>query len=733
MMHITEKHKAGDVQILRNLTGKLREVLYMNEITFRLDGLSCADCAAKIERNIRSLDDVIEAQLTFATQKLHVKYSGGTSGSQIKAMLVKAINEIESGVSLSEYERSSEPAGTSIFTKKIKKDIVLLLLAILVFAAGLLTSSWPVLSHGLILAAWLTAGYAVVFKALTNIIKGRIFDENLLMTIATIGAFATGQWSEAAAVMLFYKVGMIFEDLAVDRSRRSIADLMNLRPEYANLKTGAEVTRILAESVKEGDILTIKPGERVPVDCAVIDGSSYMDTSSLTGESVPKPAAPGDSLYGGYINNTGLLTVRAVNTLKQSAATRILELVEEAASKKAPTESFISRFAAYYTPVVTLSALLIAVLPPLITGSMDFMTWLYRAMIFLVISCPCALVVSIPLTFFAGIGKASSKGILIKGGNYLEALNKVDTVVFDKTGTLTKGVFSVTGIVPYDCAEDELLKLAAYAEYNSSHPIARSIMKAYGNDIDAALIENSSETAGKGVETRAMGMVILAGSLEHIKSSGDIPDDVKFDNTIISGTTVYVMADGQYKGSITVSDSLKDDAVNAVSDLRLLGIRKIAMLTGDAQKPAEAVAGQLKLDEVRYGLLPHEKVEWFEKIKASSNGNTLFVGDGINDAPVLASADIGVSMGGLGSDAAMEASDIVLMTDRPSSLATAIKTAAGTRKIAVQNIVLAVSIKVLFLLLGAFGLATMWEAVFSDVGVTLLAVLNTLRIRQFKL
>ncbi len=705
----------------------------MNESTFRLDGLTCADCAAKLEASIRSLDDVIEARLTFATQKLYVKYAGDTSGSQIKATLIKAINDIEPGVELTEYDQLSYPSKHSVFTKELKKDIILLVLGTLVFTAGLLSDSRPVLSHALLLVSWLAAGYEVILKAFTNITKGRVFDENLLMTIATIGAFATGQWSEAAAVMLFYKVGMIFEDLAVDRSRRSISDLMNLRPEYANLKTGGAVTRILAESVKKGDILSIKPGERVPVDCVVIEGNSYLDTSSLTGESAPKPAAPGDSLYGGYINNTGLLTVRAVNTLKQSASTRILELVEEAASKKAPTESFISRFAAYYTPVVTISALLIAVLPPLITGSMDFKTWLYRAMIFLVISCPCALVVSIPLTFFAGIGKASSKGILIKGGNYLEALNKVDTVVFDKTGTLTKGVFSVTGIAPYGCTEDELLKLAAYAEYNSSHPIARSIMKAYDNDIDAALIESSSETAGKGVETRAMGIVILAGSLEHIKSRGEVPDDMSFDDAVISGTTVHVMADGKYKGSLIVSDSLKDDAVKAVNDLRALGVKSIAMLTGDAQRPAEAVAVQLQLDEVQFGLLPHEKVEWFEKIKASSKGNTLFVGDGINDAPVLASADIGVSMGGLGSDAAMEASDIVLMTDRPSSLADAIKTAAATRKIAVQNIALAVSIKVLFLLLGAVGLATMWEAVFSDVGVTLLAVLNTLRIRHVKL
>ncbi len=705
----------------------------MNEITCRLDGLNCADCASKIEKNIRSLKDVVEARLTFATRKLYVKYSGGVSSDQIKARLAETINDIEPGVEITGSDRPSGTGKPPVFTKKLRKDIIVLGLAVLLFAAGLLTGGRSVISHALMVISWLTAGSAVILTAFTNIIKGRIFDENLLMTIATIGAFVTGQWSEAAAVMLFYKVGMIFEDMAVDRSRRSIADLMDLRPEYANLKTDGTVTRVLADTIREGDILSIKPGERVPVDCIVIEGNSYVDTSSLTGESVPKPAAPGDSLYGGYINNSGLLTVRAVNTLKQSAVTRILELVEEAASQKAPTESFISRFAAYYTPVVTLSAMLITVLPPVITGSMDFKTWLYRAMIFLVISCPCALVVSIPLTFFAGIGKASSKGILVKGGNYLEALNKVDTVVFDKTGTLTKGVFNVTEISPYGCTEEELLKLAAYAEYNSAHPIARSILKAYGYDIDETLIESSSETAGKGVETRAMGITVLAGSLEHIKSRGDIPGDINPDDAAVSGTTVHVMADGKYMGSIVVSDSLRDDAAKAVDSLRALGVRRIAMLTGDAQIPAETVAARLQLDEVRFGLLPHEKVEWFERIKSTSKGNTVFVGDGINDAPVLASADIGVSMGGIGSDAAMEASDMVLMTDRPSSLTDAIKSAAVTRKIAMQNIVLAISVKVLFLLLGAAGLATMWEAVFSDVGVTLLAVLNTLRIRHIKL
>ncbi len=712
----------------------------MNEINYRLDGLTCANCAAKIEQSIKSLDNVSEAQLTFATQKLHVKYSGDVTDSKFETILTKVISDIEPGIEIMQYDQSVNAGKPPVFSAKLKKDIVLLVIGLLLFTAGLFTSGLSLLSLQLslslllLLISWLTVGHEVILKAVINIVKGRVFDENLLMTIATIGAFAAGEWSEAAAVMLFYKVGIIFEDVAVDRSRRSIADLMDIRPDYANIKTGTGVIKVLAKSVNADDILVVKPGERVPVDSVVVEGVSYVDTSFLTGESAPKTVSAGDSLLAGYINTSGLLTVKAVNTLKQSAVARILELVEEAASKKAPTESFINRFAAYYTPVVTASALLIAVLPPLITGSLDFKTWLYRAMTFLVISCPCALVVSIPLTFFAGIGKASSKGILVKGGNYLEALNKVDTVVFDKTGTLTKGVFSVSGMKAYGCTEDELMKLAAYAEYNSAHPIARSIISAYNGTIDVAEIAASTETAGKGIETKAIGLTIVAGSLNYIKAlCEEITDDTTNSDDGICGAIVHVSANSQYMGWVKVSDSLKEDAAKAVESLRKLGVRWLAMLTGDTQKPAEATATALNLDEVRFGLLPHEKVEWFEKIKSSSKGTTVFVGDGINDAPVLALADIGVSMGGIGSDAAIEAADIVLMTDRPSSLADAIKTAAVTRKIAIQNIIFAISVKVLFLLLGIVGLTTMWEAVFSDVGVTLLAVSNTFRIRRRKL
>ena len=655
---------------------------------------------------------------------------------------------LKSGCTACEGCCCSSDAGTGASGRRTLQaagtDMAILAAGIVLFTAGFILRNYTAVSFILFFTSWLTAGYKVVFRSFANITKGRIFDENFLMTIATVGAFLTGQFGEAAAVMLFYKLGSILEEMAVNHSRRSITELMALRPEHANLKQGDEIIQIRPEEIKPGDVLVVRPGERIPADSIIVDGSSLADTSPLTGESLPKAVGPGDQVLGGYINKTGLLTIRAESGLEQSAVARILELVEEAASRKAPMESFINRFAAYYTPVVTISALLIAVIPPLVTGRMDFMTWLYRAMIFLVISCPCALVVSIPLTFYAGIGKSSANGILVKGGNYLDALNRADTVVFDKTGTLTKGIFSVTGIRPHGCSEQELLRLAAYAEHNSTHPIARSILRAYGEDIDEAQIENSVETAGKGIRTRALGHDILAGNLEFIKSAIGTGSHGSTENASLSaaipeyddesaGTTVHIMSDGRYMGWIEVSDTLKDDAQKAVDRLRKNGIKKIAMLTGDSRVPAETAARELGLDEVGYGLLPHEKADRLERIMSAANGHTIFVGDGINDAPVLASADIGVSMGGIGSDAAIEASDIVLMTDEPSRLADALKIAAITRKIAVQNIAFAISVKVLFLLLGALGLATMWEAVFSDVGVTVLAVLNTLRIRHYRI
>lgn len=699
----------------------------MNKTTFELTGITCANCAQKIESIIRNLKGVHDARLSFATQKLDIAFDQDISPQALEREVRKTVAEIEAGAGvLDKTDRPAHenPLKPSALNRNFKRNIAALIIGLLLFAAGLLAKGNFFISFVLFILAWLSAGGSVLHTAARNIVKGRIFDENLLMTIATIGAIVTAQYPEAAAVMLFYKVGMLLEDMAVGSSRRSIATLMDLKPEYANLKTETGTVKVSPDTVKVDDIIVVRPGERIPLDCRVVEGESFIDASSLTGESLPVKAIPGDQLLGGCINKTGLLSLRAVNTLEQSAITRILALVQDAASKKAPMESFISRFASYYTPFVTAAAFLTAVLPPLLTGSMDFKTWLYRAMIFLVISCPCALVVSIPLTFFAGIGKASSQGILVKGGNYLEALSKVDTIVFDKTGTLTEGVFSVSAISPAGCSEAELLEYAAYAEANSLHPIAQSIVKEYGKPVDETSIENFEETAGKGILAAVRGHLTAAGNLDYIKGFCTIPDAERD----TSGTLVYIAVDGEYKGAIRVSDTLRKDAAKAVDGLRKNGIRRIVMLTGDSREPAEAVGKALGLDEVHYGLLPDQKVNLFEQVKKSSKGNVIFVGDGINDAPVLAMADIGVSMGGLGSDAAIEASDIVLMTDEPSKLTEAFRTADNTRKIAMQNITFAISIKVLVLLFGVTGLATMWEAVFADVGVTLLAVLNTLRI-----
>lgn len=614
-----------------------------------------------------------------------------------------------------------------------KTDLAILIISSVFFAAGLIAAKYNVFSALLMLLAWLTAGNSVLRKAGLNIVKGQIFDENLLMAIASIGAIAIGEYPEAAAVMIFYKTGTLLEDMAVDNSKRSIASLLDLRPEFASLKTHNGIVKVDPDTVKIGDLLVVKPGERIPVDGVVLEGASSVDTSSLTGESFPKAVEAGDKVLGGTINKTGLLTIQSTNTLKQSAVTRILELVQDAASKKAPMETFISKFAVYYTPIVIAAALLTALVPPLVTGTMDFKTWIYRAMIFLVTSCPCALVVSIPLTFFAGIGKASSKGILVKGGNYLEALNKVETVVFDKTGTLTEGIFSVSEISAVDCTQDDLLKYAAYAEASSNHPIALSILSAYGDQIDTSVIKSVTEVPGKGVKAQVGNQTIIAGNDKFMTSNGIHTDEFTAAASNKGETTIFLAVDNAYKGSISVADTIKSDAAEAVDGLRKAGIKRIIMLTGDAGKPAEAVAEKLMLDEVHYNLMPHQKVDLFEKIKKESEGGVIFVGDGINDAPVLATADIGVSMGGIGSDAAIEASDIVLMSDEPSRLPVAFKIASLTRRIALQNIVFALLVKALVLLLGVSGNAAMWEAVFADVGVTMLAVLNTIRIRYSRL
>lgn len=581
-------------------------------------------------------------------------------------------------------------------------------------------------SLALFLAAYLLIGGDVVWQAVRNLVRGQLFDEFFLMSLATVGAFAIGEYPEGVAVMLFYQIGELFQGIAVNRSRRSITALMDIRPEYANLKVGSEVRRVAPDEVAAGDLIEIRPGERVPLDGTVADGVSMVDTSALTGESVPRSVKQGSEVLGGFINKNGVITVHVTRTFEESAVAKILDLVENAAGNKARTENFITKFARAYTPVVVITAVLLAFVPPLLVSGASFEDWIYRALIFLVISCPCALVVSIPLGFFGGIGAASKAGILVKGSNYLEALNDLEIVVFDKTGTLTRGEFKVTGIYPAEGTDrEELLKLAAYAESYSSHPIAESVKAAFGADIPRGEVRGYNEIAGHGVEAEIGGRHVLAGNARLMEERGlaVLPPRE-------TGTVVYLAVDGAYAGCLVISDEIKPDAAQAVAALKAMGIRKTVMLTGDAASVAEAVGGRLGVDEVHAELLPQHKVEQIERLEQTrtKRGRIAFVGDGINDTPVLARADIGIAMGGLGSDAAIEAADIVIMTDEPSKIAEAIRVAKRTRRIVWQNIGFALGVKAVFLLLGAFGIATMWEAVFSDVGVTLLAVLNAIRV-----
>lgn len=573
-------------------------------------------------------------------------------------------------------------------------------------------------------AAYLVIGGDIVFNAVRNVFHGEIFDENFLMAVATIGAFATGQYPEAVAVMLFYQVGEMFQDIAVDRSRKSISSLMDIRPDYANLDDGnGGFTQVAPDAVPAGSIIVVKPGEKIPLDGVVVSGTSSLDTAALTGESLPREVGADSQVLSGSLNMTGLLKIRTSGTYGESTVARILDLVENADTGKAKTEKFITRFAKYYTPAVVGAAVLLAILPSLIDG--QWLTWLNRALIFLVISCPCALVVSIPLTFFAGIGGASRRGILIKGSNYLEALSRLGTVVFDKTGTLTKGDFNVTSIVPFNgCESADLLTLAASAEVYSDHPVAVALRKACGREIVRANVSATENFAGEGIRANVGGRSVLAGNDKLMLRFG-----VNAYVTDQPGTIVHVAADGKYLGYIIISDTVKPQSASAVTDLRREGISKIVMLTGDRKAAADAVAGQVGVDEVHAGLLPVDKVQHVESLLSAelSAKRLAFVGDGINDAPVLKIADVGISMGAAGSDAAIEASDVVLMDDNPHKVAEAVTVARRTMRIVRQNIIFAIGVKLLFLLLAALGIANMWEAVFADVGVTVIAVLNALR------
>ena len=585
------------------------------------------------------------------------------------------------------------------------------------------TAAFALVAWARFLIPYLVIGWDVLWRAVRNIAHGQVFDENFLMAIATVGALFIGEYAEAVFVMLFYQVGELFQSYAVGKSRQSIAELMEIRPDYANVERDGAVEQVDPDEVEVGETILIKAGERVPLDGVVLEGRSDLDTAALTGESLPREVQSGDDVISGCVNLTGLLKVRVTRAFEESTVSKILDLVENAGSKKAKAENFITKFARYYTPAVVIAAVALAVLPPLI-GAMTWSESLHRALIFLVISCPCALVISVPLSFFGGIGGASKAGVLVKGGAYLEVLSRTQIVVFDKTGTLTKGVFNVTAIHPETCGEDQLLELAALAESWSEHPIARSLREAYGKDVDAGRVADVEERSGRGVRAVVDGTEIFVGNDKLMDDIG-----VSWHPCHRVGTTVHVASDGVYLGHIVISDEVKPDAQEAIAALKAAGVRKTVMLTGDAQAVGEDVARRLGLDEVHAQLLPAGKVERVEELlkEVSPKGALAFVGDGINDAPVLSRADIGIAMGGLGSDAAIEAADIVLMDDKPSKIAHAIRIARRTLSIVRQNIVFALAVKLLVLVLSAVGLVSMWAAVFADVGVSVIAILNAMR------
>ncbi|MDR2432991.1 MAG: cadmium-translocating P-type ATPase [Treponema sp.] len=708
-----------------------------------LDKLCCPKCAAKIEKHVAALDGVRSALVDFSVQKLTIEAKDSGLWGDIITRTGGILKRLEPAIELRDMvlfpnrETAKGKADSIPVSTCLRR--VSLVVGMALFAAGMVFEYVPAITLlpfmrlALFLVSYILVGGEVLVKAAKNITRGEIFDENFLMGIATIGAFAIGEYPEGAAVMIFYRAGEAFQDYAVGRSRKSISALMDLRSDYANLKTATGLERVSPETVGIGDLIVVKPGEKIPLDGVVVEGFSALDTSALTGESLPRDVEKGSAVLSGSINKSGLLTIEVNKVFGESTVSKILNLVQNAGSKKSVTENFITKFSRYYTPVVVGLAALIAVLPPLL-GAGPWAEWINRGLIFLVISCPCALVISIPLSFFGGIGGASRNGILIKGSNYLEALTNVDTVVFDKTGTLTKGVFSVSRIVPAGgLTAEKLLYYAAHAEAHSSHPIAFSIRNAYGDaygkDIDAGTIGAYEEIAGKGVSVRVREDAVLAGNAKLLEA-----EKIAIPAAAELGTIVYLAVNGGYAGYIVISDELKADSKAAVEGLRNIGVKQVVMLTGDSRAVGESIAKQIGLDTVYAELLPHQKVEYLEALEKSKSGSgkLVFVGDGINDAPVLARSDVGIAMGGVGSDAAIEAADVVLMTDEPSKIANAIRIARKTRNIVWQNIVFALSVKGVILVLGALGMATMWEAVFGDVGVALIAVLNAMRVMRLR-
>ena len=605
--------------------------------------------------------------------------------------------------------------------KKAIKIVIALVLYVIAMAIKF-ENEW--INNGIFIISYVIVGFEILRKAIRNIIRGKVFDENFLMSIATLGAFGIGEFPEAVAVMLFYQIGELFQSYAVDKSRKSIASLMDIRPDYANILRNGKEERVSPDEVKVGQTILIKPGEKVPLDGTVIEGKTTLDTKALTGESVPREVEEGEQILSGCINLNGVIKVEVTKEYGESTVSKILDLVENASSKKAKSENFITKFAQYYTPIVVVIAIILAIVPPLIIEGASFKDWLYRALSFLVVSCPCALVISIPLSFFGGIGGASKMGVLVKGSNYLEALSNAEIMVFDKTGTLTEGVFEVQEVEPVDISKEELLKVAAYAEHYSNHPISKSIKKAYDKEIDEKQIIDSEELSGLGIVAKIGNQDVLVGNEKLMREKG-----IKHEKCENIGTALYVAIDGKYVGHLLIADKIKSDSKKTIEELKKNNVKQIVMLTGERKNIGEAVAKELRIDKVYTELLPDGKVEKVEellKIK-SEKGKLAFVGDGINDAPVLAMADIGIAMGVVGADSAIEAADIVIMTDQPSKIINAMKLSKKTMRIVKENIIFAIAVKVLVLLLTAFGLSTMWQAVFADVGVSIIAILNALR------
>lgn len=735
------------------------------ETILSIVGLDCPNCAAKVERKIGEMPEIMEATIDFLGEKLFITTEEENRNSLIEK-IQEVVDKVEEGVIVSERKilgmqhsqheehcccsgtcGTSENAGEHVHSRghshshseedNIKKNVTKFVIGGIIFAGAILAPLPDFMKIVLYLVSYLIIGGEVVLTAIRNIKRGEVFDENFLMTVATVGAFAIKEYPEAVAVMLFYMVGELFQDVAVGNSRKSITALMDIRPDYANVKIGDEIKKVSPETVGVGELIVVKPGEKVPLDGEIVEGNSTFDTSALTGESLPKEVMVGESVLSGFINKTGLITVKVTKNFSESTVSKILDLVQNASGKKSKTENFITKFARYYTPAVVIVALILAIVPPILLQQ-PFSNWVYRALTFLVVSCPCALVISVPLGFFGGIGGASKHGILVKGANYLEALTKIDTVVMDKTGTLTKGIFKVTEINMKNnqntgtTGKNELLKYTAYAESFSNHPIAQSIVKEYeemGNSIDKSKVEKFEELSGYGLKVRVDGKDILAGNAKLM----DL-EKIAIENEEKLGTVVYVAIDGKYAGNIVIADEIKEDSESAIFGMKKQGIKNIVMLTGDNKKIGESVAKKLGITKVFSELLPTQKVEKLEEVMIENEKNTgkvLFVGDGINDAPVLARADVGVAMGGVGSDAAIEAADIVIMNDEPSKIVTAIEIAKKTKTIVWQNIIFALAVKGIILIMGALGFATMWEAVFGDVGVALIAILNSMRTMYF--